>query len=241
MLPICLLACLGAEAEAVTNLCSNPGAEQVDADGRPRGWQGTSELKVDRAEARSGRHSLKLSLDRAGNLGWTSAPIPVTPGSQFALGVWAKLDGVVGGNGACMWLYHLDATGKRIGASARLSLGGEGDTVCTRPWRHYGATSTLTPDVKAVSVHLRLYKAKGTFWFDDVSLNVRGEINRPRPLRQGLRLAGNGIAICTADGADELARSVQGALKAKGVKAPIVDHCQVDLHSENATSSYSAI
>ena len=237
MLIVCLLACLGAQAaaEAPANLCPNPGAEEVDSDGLPRRWQGpTDKATADRGEAHSGRYSLKLSLETAGVRGWTSAPIPVpSTGSRFALSVWAKLDGVVGGNGATIWLTHFDAAGERIGASGRLTLGGEGETVCTRPWRQYVSTCMVTPEVKSVSVHVRLYKAKGTVWLDDVSLiSYAGEISRPRPLRQGLRLAGNQLAIVAADGADDLAGEIRAALAAKGVDAPIIDHRKVDLQSE---------
>ena len=231
-----LLPILAWGAEPVPEFCPNPGAEELLSGGLPAHWRPSSTASsLDAGEAHSGKHSLKVSSVAPGKFAWTSDPIAVpAPDMQFALSCWAKLESVTGGNGAYVGLHHLGDNGERVGQSGGLSLGGVGDDVATTGWRQYVTTSELTPDVKAVRIDLRLYRAKGTVWFDDVSLNPfrRGEISAPRPLRRGLRLEPDRLAVCSARGADDLAGHLQAALKAKGVDAPVLRHDQVTPASE---------
>ncbi len=215
----------GGPAQNLPNLCPNPSVEEGQGDA-PAGWSsGQPGATWAEGEAREGKRSLKITCAQAGpTIGWTSSMIPRTPGQQFVLTVHARLDGVTGGNGAFIGLYHTDEKGERIGQSAGLVLGGSGPEVATTPWQRYVAMSEMPPEVKGVRVNVRLYGAAGTVWFDDIRVTEVKEtlIERPRPLRRGLRLETGKLAIVDAREADGLAAAIAGALKTRGVAAPVL-------------------
>lgn len=223
----CLIAVIAAAAWLCAdpaNLCPNPGIELGEGDA-PEAWVGSPGATWDAEEHHSGTRCLKLNATEPAKPGWTSAPIPVTPnGRQLALSVWARLQGVTGRNGAYIVLFHLDADGKRIGQSAGLSLGGAGSSVATKPWEQYFVVSQLTPEVKAVNVHLRLYDAVGTLWVDDVGLYEYspGELPDPRPLCGGVRLEAGTLAIVAPAAHRDAAERIHRALAQKGHAVPVI-------------------
>ena len=218
-----LLCCVYLHA-AVTNLCPNPGMELGEGEG-PASWIGGPGATWDAEEPHSGARCLKMSATEPAKPAWTSAPIPVPPdGAELALTVWARLQRVTGRNGAYIVLFHLDADGRRIGQSAGLSLGGAGSSIATKPWEQYFVVSELTPEVKAVSVHLRLYDAVGTLWVDDVGLYEYspGELPAPRPLRGGVHLQAGRLAIVAPAVHRVAAERIHRALAQKGHAVPVI-------------------
>lgn len=225
-------------AAQLQNLAPNPSFEEGEGE-EPTGWYregGTVGRTWADDEAHSGERSIKISWEEAGpTLSWTSEVIPVTaPDQQFTLSVFAKLEDVVGRNGAFIGFYHTDEEGQRIGQSGGVSIGGAGDTPVTADWREYVAVSQLTPEVKGVRVNLRLYGASGTVWFDDVTVTsfTPRPLDRPRPLRYGLRVRSGDCAIVSCDGGDAQAEAIRVALAAKGCVAPVLADDAVDLATE---------
>lgn len=228
-------ASVGCRAEM--NLCPNPGFEQAAEDGTgPLGWEnenGGGRWASD--EVHSGERSVKLQAPQTDTILWTSDVIPVDPKKQLILSVWAKLEGVEGSRGAAIVLYHIDDEGERIGQSATLFLGGSGANPGTKPWRQHFAASELTPEVAGVRVNLRIYRASGTAWFDDVTLQEAQwmPIEEPIALRRGLDLvAPEGLAIVTAEGANSEAERIRDGLRARGVRVEIVPD-DTDLQAES--------
>ncbi|MFW5866325.1 MAG: hypothetical protein ACOCX2_00825, partial [Armatimonadota bacterium] len=218
---------------AEVNLCPNPGFEEGGR--RPLAWQNENGGGAwARDEVHSGERSLKPEAPQTDTILWTSDIIPVDPDRQLIFSVWAKLQDVEGSRGAMMILYHIDEAGERIGQSANLILGGSGAEPGTQPWRQYFAASELTPEVAGVRVNLRIYRASGTAWFDDVTLREVQQmpIEEPTALRRGLDLAApEGIGVITADGADAQARRIADALRDRGVRAEVLGD-DVDLSAQ---------
>ncbi|MBD3292962.1 MAG: hypothetical protein GF393_08570, partial [Armatimonadia bacterium] len=234
-----VLATLLATPLFAQNLVPNPSFEQGEGD-EPAGWfreHGTTGRTWATDEAHSGERSLKIDWrqEPGPTISWTSEMIPVTdPDEQFVLSVWAKLEDVTAGHGAFIGFYHTDENGERIGQSGNITIGGNGETIATHGWKRFIAASSLTPEVKGVRVNLRLYHARGTAWFDDVTVEsfAPTPIDAPRPLRYGLRLRTGDCAIVSAEGADAQITAIRDALAAKGVEAPVVPHTEVDLEAE---------
>ncbi len=224
---ICLLAAVALSAclhAAPANLCPNPGAETGEGD-TPQAWTGSPGCTWDAAQPHSGARCLKITSREPAKPGWTSSPIPVPlTGRQLALSLWARLEDVSGRNGAYVVLYHLDADGNRIGQSGGLGLGGAGTSVATKPWERYFVVSQLTPEVKAVRVHIRLYDAVGTLWVDDIELceYSAGGLPVPRVLRKGIRLEAGCAAIVAPAAHHEAAQRLQKALHEKGHDVPVL-------------------
>lgn len=220
------------------NLAPNPSFEEGEGE-EPTGWYreaGTVGRTWADDDACSGARSLKISWEEAGpTLSWTSEVIPVTvPGQQFALSVFARLENVVGRSGAFIGFYHTDENGERIGQSGGVTIGGAGTIPVTADWQEYLATSALTPEVKGVRVNLRLYGASGTAWFDDVTVTsfTPRPLDRPRPLRYGLRLRTGECAIVSCEGGDAQAEAIRAALAGRGCETPVLADDAVDLASD---------
>ncbi|MFP3903065.1 MAG: hypothetical protein ACLFWB_02365 [Armatimonadota bacterium] len=238
-IPLCAIICLvvtAMYAVADENLCPNPGFEEGAKSGkRPLAWvneNGGGTWATD--EVHSGSRSVKIVCKETRTRLWTSDIIPVEdPNRQFIVSVWAKLENVEGDRGAMMVLYHMDENGERIGQSGNLIIGGGATEPESKPWQQYFAASELTPEVKGVRVNLRLYRATGTAWFDDVKLQKAEyrPIEQAVPLRRGLDLAApEGVTVVTADGADETAEAVRQTLEDRGVDAQIVKPAAINLH-----------
>ena len=229
---------LAVRLSAADNLCPNPGAEEGDGNGVAGGWyvEGGDGTWAD-DYAHSGSRSFKIALERQGRtVGWTSGVIPVTePGTQFMLSVWAKLENVSGRNGAFIGFYHTDETGKRIGQSGMLVLGGAAETVATEDWRRHLTVSNLGPEVKGVRVNMRLYGASGTVWFDDVVVTgvVRRPLASPWPIRRGVRVGvAGGTVVVSGEGAEGHAAALRASLVRRGWDVPVLAHDAVDLRRE---------
>ena len=218
------------------NLAPNPSFEEGQGE-EPDGWYreaGDTGRTWATDEAHSGERSVKIEWADAGpTLSWTSDLIPVTrPDQQFVLSLWAKLQEVTGRTGAFIGFYHTDENGERIGQSGGISIGGMGESVATEDWKQYLTTSVLTPDVKGVRVNVRLYGASGTAWFDDVEVTSYSPrpIDEPRPLRYGTRLGE--CALVTCDDSTEAIVALRGALRERGIDAPVLADDVVDLPGE---------
>ena len=233
-----ILSASAAHAAEVKNLCPNPGIEEAGVGTQPLGWSphgGAGTWATD--EVHAGERSLKVVSRGSRTIGWTSDVIRLPqPGCQFGLSIWARLEKVTGGNGAYIGFYHTDEKGKRIGQSGFLRLGGAGDGMVTRPWRRYSTMSKTTPEVKGVRVNVRLYRAVGTAWFDDIVVSEYRQMQLlagPRSLRRGLRWSEKGkVAIVSAAGSEAAAGRIQSALRARECKVPIVPHDKVNLPEE---------
>lgn len=232
-----------APVRAAENLAPNPSFEEAAEDGGPAGWlaQGPAEALIwAEDEAHSGDRSLKITWQEAGpTISWTSEMIPVqSPDQQFLLRVWAKLEEVSRGHGAFVGFYHTDENGERIGQSGGIRIGGAvavaGATVVTADWSEHVAASDITPEVKGLRVNLRLYGAVGTAWFDDVEVTAYrpAPLERPRPLRRGIRLQDGRCAVVACQGGTQAATRIRAALRQKGCEAPVVAHSAIDPASE---------
>ncbi|MGD9495807.1 MAG: hypothetical protein AB7Y46_05825 [Armatimonadota bacterium] len=218
------------------NLAPNPSFEEGEGE-TPEGWfreAGEAGRTWATDEVHSGQRSIKIECAEAGpTLSWTSDVIPVTrPDQQFVLSVWAKLKEVTGRSGAFIGFYHTDENGERIGQSGGITIGGMGESVATEDWKQYLTTSVLTPEVKGVRVNLRLYGASGTAWFDDVEVTAYTPmpIDRPRPLRYGIRLGDCALVSC--DDSTEAVVALRAALRRKGIDVPVLADGAVDLATE---------
>ena len=227
---LCLLAagCALAQPE---NLCPNPGAEVAGEGGRPAAWLGSvgnSEWATD--EIHSGERSLKLAAAQEGTWSWTSDPIFLGDGPRsLAVSLWSRLDGVTGGGGAMVVVYHCDDAGERIeGGGGILSLGGAGEFVATRGWQQDVGFAEIPADVPTIRINLRLNSAAGSAWFDDIDLfaYAQGPLSAPRPLRRGIRLDGVGIVSC--EGGDKPAGRILHALEQAGHPVELLAHDAVD-------------
>ena len=122
-------------------------------------------------------------------------------------------------------LYFCDEQGERTGGAGVLSMGGAGGAVAVTDWQQHVGFATVPDDVPTIRVNLRLNHARGVAWFDDVALfpYPQEPLTRPRPLRRGIRLQGpEPVGIVTADGADDLAERIHGALTQRGFDAEVI-------------------
>jgi len=238
-----LLLCLVLASDSLAgpwqvNFADNPSFEADDnRDGQPDGWQAVSfkspaRTAWDRRVAHAGGASVRIAdsanpdaaewNEHTGR--WIStARRKVTPGEEYALGVWIKARGLTGRASACIAWWK---GGHWLAESYTERITGTGD------WRHVAVRATAPPEADAAQVYLCLSQSEGTAWFDDVAM-IEGDL-LPRDVRPvdisgvcnvGFRdeKAGDGKGGWTDQGANDLRGLPSGELVLRGVPFRVVD------------------
>jgi hypothetical protein len=176
-----------AVSSAPANLLKNPGFEEVDpATGAPADWKlpalptGTARLSD---QAHSGKRSIELRTasdapDKNHAVIYQTVAEPVNAGETVILTGFVKAD--AGGNGFCQFRMY-DGAGKYIDDE---NLLGE-LTPADNGWTRFAIRCTMQPKTKKLEIGLRNSrgKAKGTVWFDDLSLQKPPEVLENAHLR----------------------------------------------------------
>lgn len=166
---LCLIGAVGLGAENSPNLITNGGFEKGTAESIP-GWTRFGQpdaVTIDRTEGRSGKASA-----RAGAHGGLRSQLVRYRGQRVLVSGWIKTKAVVRGrrpwNKAALQLISYGKNRKSIGHSDVLLVEG------THDWAFYQRTFTLSHAVAYVAVHRHIWgpKARGTAWFDDLSLQL---------------------------------------------------------------------
>lgn len=164
---------------AAQNALFNPGFENGESDWEL--WGGALS-----GEPRSGKYSLKVSTDEAK---WTGAhqivPIP-EHARQVRLSGWLRVQHVRKGSEA--WemarftLEFLDATKRLTGGYQTVTGEAQGDM----DWTYYEKEYQVPKDAAFVKVQTVIGNARGTAWFDDLSLILLDGANPLAPAPSGM-------------------------------------------------------
>lgn len=174
-------------AHAGAELLKNPGFEEVDAaTGAPVGWKalalptGTSRLAD---VAHTGKHSIELiasadAPEKNHAVVYQTVAEPISAGETVILTGFVK--SAEGGNGFCQFRMY-DEAGKYIDDE---NLVGE-RIPADNGWLRFTIRCTMKPKTKKLEIGLRNSrgKAKGTVWFDDLSLQKPPEVLENAALR----------------------------------------------------------
>lgn len=177
-----LAACLLAtDLKQCDNFAPNPSFEDDrDRDTKPDGWEGNAFLSSgraywDRSVARTGTASFRLSDPGRSDskdwkrsvVRWSSAELPVEPGSEYSLEVWVKTRDVTGSVRALL-SWQEDRSWIDQAASERVSG--------TSDWTKLTATATAPDNANTLRVTLDFGYGNGTAWFDDVKVSGKSEL-----------------------------------------------------------------
>ena len=161
----------------VRNLAPNPRFEIVE-NGKPTGY-GQSVLKgklqfLVAPDDRRGQCLVIQSTDPDAVGAWAADVIRVVGGSQLDVSVAVKLDGVdpVHDGAGAMLTFHFYRDGQYKGWAYSAGRIGTSD------WADLTHTVRVPTDVNEARIGLRLSKAKGAVWFDD--LRIMGVPGPPR-------------------------------------------------------------
>ena len=164
------------------NIAQN-GSFEIDQDRNqlPDGWNARAfdspgVLQWDATTAHTGKRSL-LIRDTANSAGqtdwkqctgrWYSMSRPIVPGTEYKLEVWIKTRDVTGQAYAHLAWQKGSRWLSEIG-SERLSG--------TQYWQKVTVTGVAPDDADTVVISMNLTRAKGTAWFDDVSVSGRSDV-----------------------------------------------------------------
>ncbi len=180
---LALMFTLGAgELTHLDNLAVNPSFEtDADRDQLPDGWRPSAYdspavLEWADAVARTGSHSLMIrdshrdgdTRDWKQSSGrWSSAPRPVTPGTEYTLEVWIKTDGMTGkANAHLAWQQ-----GSRwLSEIPTQAVTGTGD------WQRVTARGIAPENADSLVISMNHSRSKGTAWFDDIKVSGASEM-----------------------------------------------------------------
>jgi len=169
---ICLVS-LGAAAQDLpeeTNLVENPGFEDLDANGRPAGWQADPAVySVVESPAHSGSRALQYENTDAGRYVLCSCPVPFEVDRAFEVSGWVKTENIVGDDtGATLCIQWYDADTKWLGGHFPAGFKG------TTDWQQLHSISGRVPE-GAASCEVVCYvrqRMTGKAWFDDIELKL---------------------------------------------------------------------
>lgn len=169
------------------NLLQNPGFEDVDpATGAPLAWK-LPALETGKArlsdQAHSGKRAIELETsadapEKNHAVVYQTIAEPISAGETVILTGFVKTAG--GGNGFCQFRMF-DEAGKYIDDE---NLVGE-RIPADNGWMRFTARCTMQPKTKKLEIGLRNSrgKAKGTVWFDDLTLQKPPEVLENAHLR----------------------------------------------------------
>jgi hypothetical protein len=147
-----------------TNLLSNPGFEEMEANGTPKGWnwdrRNTDAVCLtDRSQAHHGQQSLFLTNGTAfgahvyGTL-WRAQPTRLTQGKTYTMSAWIKSDapGIVSLIGGADWQFRSQATATH------------------GKWHRMARSFTAGPEDCDFILRINTESVTGGVWLDDVKL-----------------------------------------------------------------------
>ncbi|MFA7342997.1 MAG: hypothetical protein WC003_01715 [Terrimicrobiaceae bacterium] len=182
------------------NIVSNPSFEEAGTDGAPPGWKfhfpavpdknplslvrgDPSLYSVDEAAAKEGGHSLRISSVEPVRCS-LSQNLTLKPGQTLRLSAWMKGENLGDGGesqGACVRLGFINKSNPDI----QQQLGAKNvylrSVESTFDWAFFTVDVTVPEGTEVVALECYLWQAKGTIWFDQVSVEVLGGKNRGSP------------------------------------------------------------
>lgn len=158
----------GAAVAAKPNVVTNPGFEQVGANGIPVGWEGDPSVWAsDATVAHSGSRSVRITNTNPAVYRLLTQRLPIRGGRAYVVSCWVKTENVQGpDSGATIALEWTDRQGKWAGGFYPDGVKGTSD------WRQIKDESPPIP-ADAGSVSLVVYLRQGMTgraWFDDVEV-----------------------------------------------------------------------
>lgn len=162
---------LDAPAEELVNVIPNPGFEvDGDGDGHPDSWRSGdwktgSKLAWDTAVAHEGKASMRIDCESDKQRGSVGIRVPVEPGPWiFKAWLRAAITAGEAKKGPVARLIAVDEKGTQRGTFFAYGTPTDG------AWHSAGVSFELPPGVKHINLELFNFFAKGTVWWDDVSL-----------------------------------------------------------------------
>jgi hypothetical protein len=140
------------------------------------GWattSGTASYTADPVVRHTGLFSARGVDDMPGSLGVLFQDLTgrLIPGEQYTLSGWIKTEGVVGGGGAAFGLTYTDSLGFTPAEGNVMSLG---FVTGTQDWTLFTSVPfvlpPMPPNTSSLHFSLDFAAARGTAWFDDLSL-----------------------------------------------------------------------
>lgn len=177
-----LAACLlGADLKQCDNFAPNPSFEDDrDRDTKPDGWAGNAFLSSGRAEwdravARTGTASFRLSDPGRSDskdwkrsvVRWSSAELPVQPGTEYSLEVWVKTKDVTG-KARALLSWQDDRRWIDQASSEAVSS--------TSDWQKLTVGATAPDKANTLRITLDFGYGSGTVWFDDVKVSGKSKL-----------------------------------------------------------------
>ena len=155
------------------NVLPNPSFElDANADGQPDSWRGGdwrtgSRVDWDTAVAHSGKRSVRIDCESDKQRGSFSIRVPVVPG-PWNFEAWVRTDAMQAEakKGPVARLIAVDSRNSQCG-----TFQAYGQTASNGEWQKVAVRFELPPGVKHINLDLFNFFAKGTVWWDDVSLS----------------------------------------------------------------------
>ncbi len=170
---------------------SKPTAWTVSGDGFATGAAGY-EVRLDEAEAKSGKRSLKMKATGRGGFGNAFLQIPpdAAAGKHIKISGWIKTKDVAADGYAGLWC-RIDGSGamlahdnmtERIDAKGKVTIDDRG-VRGTTDWRLYSVGHDVPVSSTAI-VFGALLTGGGTAWWDDFALEIDGKPYRGKSLAE---------------------------------------------------------
>ncbi|MEW6357845.1 MAG: hypothetical protein AB1696_16040 [Planctomycetota bacterium] len=166
----CLLATAWAEGIEGQNVVSNPGFEQVDAEGKPVGWGGPAGYRLVKENPRTGTYCLRYDNDDPKRYDLYNFPLALEKGRRYAIEGWVRTENVAGEEtGATICIEFWGADNKFLGGCYP-----SGKKGTNTEWQRIEGVSKRVPE-ETVRSHLLCYMRRGitgAAWWDDVSVRL---------------------------------------------------------------------
>ncbi|NOZ21470.1 MAG: hypothetical protein GXP25_10330 [Planctomycetes bacterium] len=166
----CLLPIAWADGIEGPNVVSNPGFEQVNAEGKPVGWGGPAGYRICKDNPHTGAYCLRYDNDDPKRYHLYSIPLTLEKGRRYAIEGWVRTENVKGeGTGATICIEFYGADNKFLGGCYP-----SGKKGTNTEWQRVRAVSKRVPQ-EMVRSHMLCYMRRGntgTAWWDDVSVQI---------------------------------------------------------------------
>lgn len=148
-----------------SNLLHNGGFEEIDANGKPVGWTFQEPILVESKNPKMGKYCVRITTDSDSSNSINKQYVTLEPDTYYTLSAWIKTQDISKPNTVHVYPYEFEdaSYGKR---AILIATGG------THDWRFFSYVFKTGKDVTG-RINFRIFNAKGTAWFDDISL-VKG-------------------------------------------------------------------
>lgn len=171
-----LLIAFSSVALAQSKLPENPGFEGSPAKPLPPHWTplniGTeAKFSTDSAEKHGGTQSVRIDAPEVTRSYVVSESMPVAAGEEIAGSAWVKVKDMTEGQGTCIMIAEfLNAAGNDMSVA-------KFDTAdvakASKAWQHIGGSVKVPDNAAFVRLRLGFSYAKGTCWWDDVTITPK--------------------------------------------------------------------